>query len=519
MPGHPEWLAPGTTAYALWLDLAVVSVLIVIASLAYRSRQAASSTQQGQMMWVLAALGLASPVVLLSVPLPFVNTSLVPIAAVSGEPFVVLVVGLFLAVSSITCGLVALLNYEPLDADVLVNRAIVYVALTAFVIGTYVLIVGYLSTVFHSDNVLLSLIASGLIATFLQPVRARLQRAVNRLTYGERDEPYRVLARLGQRLEVAVEPASALPLTVETIARALKLPYVAIVLERDGFLQIVAAHGAAQEEVAHFPLVHAGQAIGELVAGTRASNETLTPADQRLLQDLARQTSVAAHAALLTTNLEQARVRLVTERGEARRQLGSDLHDGVGHQLVGLTRQVERAMTSADDPGVARSLLTEINHRLVDLTKQVRGLAHRLYPPELESLGLTGALRERAAEHSNLRIYVDAPDALPRLPAEIEMAAYYITLEALTNVDKHAAANACQVQLRLAQDRAVLGTAILKLDIRDNGQGMPIKTREGLGLLSMRARAAEVGGTCRIEPNHGGGTAVIVRIPCPIKLE
>jgi hypothetical protein len=157
--------------------------------------------------------------------------------------------------------------------------------------------------------------------------------------------------RLGQRLEAAVEPASALPLTVDTVACALRLPYVAIALKgEDGRLD----------------------PVGEQVAGSRAAHESLTQADQRLLQDLARQSGVAAHAALLAANLEQARLRLVTERGEARRRLGSDLHDGVGHQLVALTRLVERALTTSEDPSAVHRRLEGINHRLVELTRQVR---------------------------------------------------------------------------------------------------------------------------------------------------
>jgi signal transduction histidine kinase len=108
---------------------------------------------------------------------------------------------------------------------------------------------------------------------------------------------------------------------------------------------------------------------------------------------------------------------------------------------------------------------------------------------------------------------------LPPLPAEIEAAAYYIALEALTNMDKHARAQVCHVRLRLSADHVAPQAAVLELDIRDDGRGMPSRTHGGLGLLSMQARAAEVGGTCCIEPDPGGGTAVSVRIPCPTKLE
>jgi len=415
----------------------------------------------------------------------------------------------------------AILHHRLFELDLVINRTLVYATLTACVIGIYMLVVGYLGMLFRTQgNLALSLIATGIVAVMFAPLRNLVQRGVNRLMYGQRDEPYQLLTRLRQQLETALEPSAALSVTVETVAQALKLPYAAIALKQEGGFQTVATYGTVRNAVSRFPLIYAGQTIGELVVASRTANESFTPADLRLLHDLARQIGVAAHAILLSANLEQARLRLVTERGEARRQFGGDLHDGVGHQLVGLTRQIERVMAvSADDPALAHDLLTEINRQLVALTTHVRGLAHQLFPPELELLGLAGALRERAQTHPSLRIHVDAPETLPPLPAELEAAAYYIALEALTNIEKHAGAQVCHIRLRLSSNPSVLQPGLLELDVRDDGRGLHLPTTMGLGLLSMQARAAEVGGTCGIEPNPGGGTAVMVRIPCPAKLE
>jgi signal transduction histidine kinase len=415
----------------------------------------------------------------------------------------------------------AILRYRLYELDLIVNRALVYATLTACVVGIYVLIVAYLGWLFRAEGSLaLSLVATGLVAVFFATLRTLVQRGVNRLMYGQRDEPYQVLTRLGQRLETAMEPSSALSVTVETVAQALKLPYVAIALQQGDSQQIVAADGAARNKLNRFPLTYAGQTIGELLVASRAPGEPLAPADQRLLRDLARQIGVTADTVLLTANLEQARLRLVTERGEARRQLGSDLHDGVGHQLVALTRQLERVMdVAADDPALARDLLTDANRRLVALTGQVRSLAHRLFPPELELLGLAGALRERAQADTGLKLHIDAPETLPSLPAEVEAAAYYITLEAITNVAKHADAQTCHIGIGLQPGPSALRPAVLELTIRDDGHGAPLPAARGLGLHSMQARAAELGGACRFESNPGGGTAILVRIPCPAPKE
>jgi signal transduction histidine kinase len=327
-----------------------------------------------------------------------------------------------------------------------------------------------------NGNLVLSLIATGIVAVAFAPLRNLVQRGVDRLMYGERDEPYRVLTRLGQQLEAALEPTTALTVAVETIGQALKLPYVAIALRQAGALHTVAAYGAAQSPISRYPLTYAGEAVGELVVAPRAPNEALNPADQHLLWALARQIGVATKAASLAARLELARLRLVTERGEARRQLGSDLHDSVGHQLVDLTRQVEQAMrTVVHDPTRTHRLLADINQQLVILTQHVRMLAHQLFPPELALLGLIGALRERAQTHPTLRIQLDAPERLPPLPAEIETAVYYIALEALTNVEKHARASMCIVRLAMVYTDVHPGEGVLELTIDDDGIGVSPK--------------------------------------------
>jgi signal transduction histidine kinase len=169
------------------------------------------------------------------------------------------------------------------------------------------------------------------------------------------------------------------------------------------------------------------------------------------------------------------------------------------------------------NPEQATKLLADIDHQLSALTTQIRHLAHQLYPPELELLGLVGALRERVQVQPTLQVLLDAPDSLPTLPAEIETAVYTIALEAITNIEKHAHAQTCRIHLRLD------GTGqlpILQLDIQDDGDGMSGPISTGLGLLSMQARAVEVGGVCQVTENPDGvGTAVTVRIPCPGKVE
>jgi signal transduction histidine kinase len=217
----------------------------------------------------------------------------------------------------------------------------------------------------------------------------------------------------------------------------------------------------------------------------------------------------------LAAELQRARLRIAEVREESRRRLGSDLHDSVGHQLTGLARKAEIARNLLDrDRAESHKLLVEISQSLNATISLVRSLAHQLHPPELELLGLAGALSERAQTNPGLVVRLDVPDPMPNLPIAIQTAAYYIALEALTNVEKHADARCCTIRIALLIGDTVPETPILEMEIADDGIGFSQTTRlEGLGLLSMQARAIEVGGTCEVEPTSRGGTRVSVRLP------
>src|SRR5215203_3625816 len=217
---------------------------------------------------------------------------------------------------------IAILRYHLYDIDVVINRTLVYGALSACVVGIYVLVVVALGTVFQArGNLAISLLATGFVAVLFQPLRMRLQRGVNRLMYGERDDPYAVLSRLGQRLEAALDPDPALNTVVQTVAQALKLPYAEISLKQgDGFVT-AARYGDRADETVTLPLTYGAELVGRLNLAPRAPGEEFSSSDRRLLEDLACQAGVAAHAARLTADLQRSRERLVTAREEERRRL------------------------------------------------------------------------------------------------------------------------------------------------------------------------------------------------------
>jgi signal transduction histidine kinase len=438
------------------------------------------------------------------------------------------VVSFFIPVSIV----ISVLRYRLWDIDIIINRTLVYGALTGIVVSAFVILVGFLSVLFQSSgNSIIAIIATGLVALLFNPLRQRLQRSVNHLMYGERDEPYVALSRLGRRLETTLAPESVLPTVVTTVRDVLRLPYVAIYLQQDSHGYKIVAESAApslriengrirvpgmEREGRCIPLIHQGETVGYIVLGPRAPNEAFSTMDLRLLDDLAPQVGVAVHAVRLTADLQRSREQLVLAREEERRRLRRDLHDGLGPQLAGLALKLETLRNRLNGDPLADSLLADLAKRTQDATADVRHLVYELRPPTLDEFGLIMALREGVAQFTQqgvngVRITFDAPDSLPPLPAAVEVAVYRITQEALTNVIRHAEAHNCHINLGLDES-----AGFLCLDVQDDGKGLSIKRRAGVGLNSMRERAEELGGALTVTTLPTGGTQLRARLPCRV---
>jgi two-component system, NarL family, sensor kinase len=488
----PPDVAEVVFSICLYLALALLAVLCV-ASLFVRYRQA-GAVEKKQIQWLLFASSLFALILLV---LGFTQSQVF-----LNFLFPLVMMGIPMSIG------IAILRYRLWDIDFIINRTLVYGALTIGIVALYIFLVGALSLVSQtSGNLLISLLATGMIAFLFQPLRERLQRGVNHLIYGERDEPYVVLSQLGQRLETALAPTAVLSTIVETIGHTLKLPFVEIRL-CDSAAEAV-SFGEHQTTTIAIPLAYQDEAIGELHVTPRAG-ESLSSADQNLLKDLARQIEIAIHAAQVTVDLQRSRERLVLAREEERRRLRRDLHDDLAPTLasLGLT-----ASTAADlietNPTTAKKLVKELQNEIRATVGNIRRLVYDLRPPTLDELGLLAAVRERAAQYSNapygFRVRVDVPVELPALPAAVEVAAYRIVQEALENVSKHSQAGQCV--LRFANHNG------LEIEITDDGIGLPPNITPGVGLRSMRERAEELGGTCVIERCLSGGTRILARLP------
>jgi signal transduction histidine kinase len=502
-----QWVAweIWSLAFLVWFGLAVGSQL-------YRYFRVSTLAERQQTKWFVAAVAL----LILWVPISIFGLPGLPEA--EGNLLDLHLQILLLMAIPLGVG-IGVLRRGLWGADPIINRTLVYGALTLCIILLYVLIVGGLSTLFQfSGSVLLSALVTGAIAFLFQPLRQRLQSAVNRLMYGERDDPATALARLGQRLETALTPEALLPSIVETVAQTLKVPYVALKVE--GFDRLTRWPDAHQvtlspSRLVSIPLVFQSETLGHLHVAPRTPDEAFSAADRRLLEQITQQAAPAVHAYRLTADLQRSRERIVTAREEERRRLRRDLHDGLGPTLASQALKLEAALEALDtDPIAARAQLGEIKAQTQTLVSDVRRLVYDLRPPVLDELGLVSALREHARRvvppTSGLRINVSAPASLPPLSAALEVAAYRIAVEALTNVVKHARAQECLIELSISEWRA---QKFLTLEIVDDGAGLPNPHHAGVGLASMRERAEELGGTCFINSRQPNGVQVMAQFP------
>ncbi len=473
----------------------------------FRYRLISTPDERQQTKWVLFGFGLWLGHSLLTTYPYFYLTSL-PAGALQPWWAPLLELGWWLSLNIIPVTMaVAITRSRLWNIDIVINRTLVYVSLSVITMAIYILSVGALGNLLNiGDNTFIAFLTTGLVAVLFQPIRERLQTAINRLMYGERDDPVAVITKLGEQIEHTGTTEAALKGIVETVAQTLKLPYVAIELGNSG--EIVTRYGLPVYETIRLPLVYQGESVGYFVVAQRAREESFSLKDHQLLENIARQAGAAAHNALLTTDLIRARQRLITTREEERRRIRRDLHDGLGPQLASQTLTLSAARRLiTKEPQNADALLAEAIRHAQTATEDVRRLVYDLRPPALDDLGLIGALEAQIQrfEPGNMQIRLSVPDTLPSLPAAVEVACYLISQEALNNVMRHSGASTCKITLSVNE--------VLHLEIQDNGTGIQSERGSGVGLHSMRQRAQELGGSFKIESRLGEGTIIIVQLP------
>jgi signal transduction histidine kinase len=437
-----------------------------------------------------------------------------------------LTVALVLVILSVISYAVAVTKYRLYDIDVFISRTVVYGILAAFIGMVYVLVVVVVGGALGSrgGSLALAVVATALVAMAFEPLRRRVQRWANRLVYGRRATPYEVLSDLTRRL-ARTEPSQGI---LERMARLMAEgtgAEQATVWLADRSRRLTAAAGwpdvPGRSQVATIDdlagalatVTHDDELVGVLQV-VKSRGNPVTPPEQHLLDDLAGSAGLVlgnqrlnAALAARADELQQSRRRLVEMQDAERRRLERDLHDGAQQQVIALKLKIglaEHAARKQGRPDLAGQLsgLSDEAQTAVD---EIRTLAKGIYPPLLESENLVAAIRAQAAS-APVPVEISA-NGVDRYPRDVESAAYFAALEAMTNAVTHGEAKHVAITIDA-------GPGELSVVVRDDGIGFDQTVVEpGVGLVNIRDRVEALGGELVVTSAEGGGTTLFATIP------
>ena len=401
--------------------------------------------------------------------------------------------------------LVVILRQQLWGIDVTVNRATVWTLLTLGTVTTYVVVVAVTTRVLPLGPSGSGVVAAAVIALAFQPFRGWVQVRVDRLVYGASADSRQLLSGVSDRLGAAGDQEQALQGLAESLAGSMRLAYVGIRSDDPDSPGVVAATGTERPADLEEPLVVGGRPVGALLLATEPG-ETLDNRARETLRQLAAVIAVALQVSQVNAALARSRDRLIEVRHEERRALRRELHDGLGPALagMGLALAAARAQLDSNRAG-AEELVGEVEQELARRTEDVRSLARNVLPPALDERGLVAALDELAERFSDDRLRVTvATDGAEVLDVAHQVGLYHVAAEALLNARKYAAASEAVVVLDVDDVRR------WSLTVSDNGTGIDTDSQHGVGMSSMRERAAELGAGFDVAAAPGGGTVITV---------
>jgi signal transduction histidine kinase len=252
------------------------------------------------------------------------------------------------------------------------------------------------------------------------------------------------------------------------------------------------------------PIVVEGATWGVIAVLSR-KHEPLPPDTEARLTEFSRHAGMAVANAKSRSELAESRARIVRAGDETRRRFERDLHDGAQQRLVSLGFELVAAeATVPPELGDLRSALSHLESAVIEVLDELRELSRGLHPAVLSEGGLSPALRS-LARRSAFRVDLHLDLEAERFEEPVEVAAYYVVSEALTNTAKHAHATRAQVGVTRSD-------GFLELVVEDDGRG-GAEVSTGSGLTGLVDRVEAIGGTIRIDSPPGAGTALRVRLP------
>ncbi len=507
----------------------VLSAVAAVGSLAVRYRRS-GFVQREQLKWLLYAAAMIVIGLLANFVVGFLVSD--PQAANNLENAIT---SFGVAAVPVAIG-IAVFRYRLYDIDIVINKTLVYGSLAVFITGVYVaIVVGVGSFAQHlaSPNLLLSLVATAIVAVAFHPVRERVQRLANLLVFGKRATPYEVLTELSVRMTGTIADEDLLDRMAQLLAEGTGAVRADVWLRsgevfRDSAvwpadavrMPPVEAASASEPDVPAADQVrvvmHQGEVLGALSLRKRPG-ERLTPAEDRMLGDLAAQAGLVLRNLGLNEQLVErleevraSRQRLVAAQDEERRRIERNIHDGAQQQLVALAIKLTltESLVGVDEDG-ERELLAELSADAAEAVENLRDLARGIYPPLLAERGLVAALRAQAAK-APVPVQV-AVHGVGRLDVETEAGLYFCIMEGLQNAVKYAGAGLVRIELTRSGDQ-------VSFEVSDDGAGFdPAAKVTGTGLQGIGDRLAALGGALEVRSAPGAGTALTGTIPLRVR--
>jgi signal transduction histidine kinase len=486
-----------------------------IASLIVRFRRSAGVERQ-QIKWV--AFGLLVSLVGITLT-SFGSEETLLSALVGGTAFLLFPLSIGIAV----------LRFHLYDLDVVVRKTVVYAAIALFATAVYLALVVGLGAWLGRGSSFLTMVAAVLVAVTFQPIRTWFTRFANRLVYGKRATPYEVLAEFSERVGDAYADEDVLPRMARVLGEGVGADRADVWLAIDRELRDVAVWPAdappmepvtlpngsvpALEGVDRvYAVEQAGELLGALAVAKPAS-DPVSPADDKLIADLAAQAGLVLRNVRLTEDLKArlaelkaAQRRIVHAQDHERRRLERNIHDGAQQQLVALSVKLKLADDLVErDPAKAHALIDQIRGETQTALEDLRDLARGIYPPLLADQGLPAALEAQARK---VGFPVEVRDAgVGRADQEVEAAVYFSCLEALQNVAKYAEASGATISLARTN-------GVLEFAVADDGRGFdPTTTTSGSGLRGIADRLTALDGALEVRSAPGAGTTILGRLP------